>query len=134
MNAPTILLVEDNDDIREAVAEFLNGSGYQVCEAENGQVALDRLQAMQERPSLMLLDLMMPVMGGVELLHRVKQEKRLARMPVIVVSASGESAQIPQANKFMGKPMDYDLLLRCVDELCGRTAACDFRQHAREPA
>ena len=113
-----ILLVEDNDDIREAVAELLRDSGYAVSEAENGLCALDRLREMDEDPCLLLLDLMMPVMSGVELLHVLHKNQRLGSVPVIVVSAGGSSADVPEANKFLHKPVDPEALLRMVDELC----------------
>ena len=68
MVAPKILIVEDSDDSREMLAELLRVAGYRVEEARNGLEAYSMLKAATEPPKLMLLDLMMPVMSGPELI------------------------------------------------------------------
>lgn len=115
----TILLVEDNDDFRDLVGLVLRDDGYQVCEAENGEQALAQLKKMLAPPSLMLLDLMMPVMGGRELLEILSHCERFATLPVVVLSAGGEASQVPDATKFIRKPADLGQLRHTVRAICG---------------
>jgi CheY-like chemotaxis protein len=115
----TILLVEDNDDVREVVAELLRGEGYDVVEAEHGQAALEQLQQMSEEPCLVLLDLMMPVMSGPELLRRLEETDRLKTLRIVVLSAGGNARDAPAAKKFIRKPVDPGVLLSVVREFCG---------------
>ena len=114
-----ILVVEDNADIREYVALFLRRAGYDVLEAENGRHALEQLEVLESPPSLLLIDTMMPVMGGPALLQAISEHRRLADIPVIVVSANDRPPQIPDAVKFIRKSDAPDLLLAAIHELCG---------------
>ncbi|MDB4986614.1 MAG: glnG5 [Myxococcaceae bacterium] len=115
----TILLVEDNDDVREAVAELLRDEGYDVREAEHGGVALEQLAQMETEPCLVLLDLMMPVMSGPELLRVLSETNRLASLRVVVLSAGGKAGDAPEAKKFLRKPVEPSVLLAVVREFCG---------------
>ena len=115
----TILVVEDNEDVRDLVAAVLRGAGYDVCEAENGRDALDQLDKMPTLPCLLLLDLMMPVMSGPELLQTLTAQNRLAQLPVVVISAGGQPSQAPEARRFLRKPTDPKLLLSVVRDVCG---------------
>jgi CheY-like chemotaxis protein len=114
-----ILLVEDNDDIRELYGAVLRREGYEVSEAENGKVALDLLNEMHGTPCLVLLDLMMPIMSGPELLKVLHESHRLAALPVVVLSAGGRESDAPTAAKFIRKPVDAHVLLTVVREFCG---------------
>lgn len=115
----TILLVEDNDDVREMMAVALELGGHQVVAAPNGLAALDVLRR-SPRPSLILLDLMMPVMNGWELRSVLNSDPRLSAIPVVVVSAvTAEAAQRLPDTPFVPKPVDIDTLLDVVDEQCG---------------
>ncbi|MDB4975350.1 MAG: cheY [Myxococcaceae bacterium] len=118
----TILLVEDNDDVREAVAELLRDEGYDVQEAEHGGVALELLAKMEQDPCLVLLDLMMPVMSGPEMLRVLADTNRLSRLRVVVLSAGGKPVDAPEAKKFLRKPVEPSLLLAVVREFCGDCA------------
>jgi two-component system, chemotaxis family, chemotaxis protein CheY len=115
----TILLVEDDDDIREVFAEVLREDGYDVREAENGKVALEQLAHMRGTPCLVLLDLMMPVMSGSELLKVLHDTHQLASLPVVVLSAGGSSSDAPEARQFLRKPVHPDVLLKVVNDFCG---------------
>ena len=115
----TILVVDDSEDIRELLGVVLRDAGYRVCEAENGREALDLLEAMQCPPCLLLLDLMMPVMSGPELLEELRERDRLTSLPVVVISAGGQPAHAPEAKQFMRKPIDPSTLLAVVRSLCG---------------
>ena len=118
----TILVVEDDDDIREGVCDILRHEGYDVREAEHGKRALETLEAMDNEPCLVLLDLMMPVMNGPELLQILQETHRLASLPIVVISAGGSPDDAPGATKFMRKPASIDLLLHLVGEFCGPPA------------
>ena len=116
----TILLVEDDDDIREVFAEVLREDGYEVREAENGKVALEQLEDMRGTPCfLVLLDLMMPVMSGAELLKVLHDTHQLATLPVVVLSAGGNLSDAPEAKRFLRKPVHPEVLLKVVNDFCG---------------
>jgi CheY-like chemotaxis protein len=83
----SIVVVDDDDDIREAVREVLQAEGYQTDGAANGREALELLRNASERPSLIFLDLMMPVMDGWEFLKEIEEEPNLRGTPVAIMSA-----------------------------------------------
>jgi CheY-like chemotaxis protein len=83
----SILVVDDDHDIRAALCEILTSEGYRVVHAANGADALSRLHA-QDAPNLVLLDLRMPMMDGYEFLRRRDADSSLKGIPVIVVSAT----------------------------------------------
>ncbi len=116
-----ILVVDDDDDIRETVASALTDDGYAVRMAVNGQDALDKLAAMSEgEPCLVLLDLTMPVMTGLELLGVLLADGRVPGLPVVVVSAQAHEADGLGARRLMRKPVTIDRLLTTVREVCGQ--------------
>lgn len=123
-NRHTILVVEDDPDITESLCDVLHSEGYEVATASNGREGLDRLREMG-RPSLILLDLMMPVMSGSEFLAALRQDDALASIPVVIVSAwTNESAQVrAQSQGFVKKPISIDALLEATHRLCGPEAA-----------
>ena len=110
-----ILIVEDEADIRETIRDILELEGYCVCCAANGQEALEVLSEL--RPVLILLDLMMPVMSGYELLQRLRESDELASIPVTVVSAVADRAGVRDA-VVLRKPVDVSQLLHVIDERC----------------
>jgi CheY-like chemotaxis protein len=118
MAATRILLVEDDSGIRESVAEVLELEGYQVSAVSNGSDALEWL-AREVPPDVLLVDLVMPVMSGGELLARLKADPRLAGVPSILMTAAIPSAQspIPAADATLPKPFDLDALLEVVGRL-----------------
>ena len=111
----SILVAEDNDDVREAIVEALSAEGFTVAEAKNGQEALEKLEKMPE-PTLVLLDLMMPVMSGYELLQALRANDDLASIPVTVVSAVGD--RLAAGTSVLRKPVDLETLLNAVDATC----------------
>jgi CheY-like chemotaxis protein len=115
-----VLVVEDDGDVRDAVAASLRDEGYVVAEAENGRLALDWLQSNAD-PCLVLLDLWMPVMTGIELQALMAQDPRLAAVRLVVVSAAGDAraqAQQMGAIAFLRKPLDLHDLLATVERYC----------------
>jgi CheY-like chemotaxis protein len=119
----TILVVEDNDDVRDMMAVTLQLEGHTVITAANGQEALNRLQRGL-RPCLILLDLMMPVMTGWEFRAAVENDPVLKHIPIVVVSAANaDSAARAAVAAVVPKPIDVERLLTVVCELCDGAAA-----------
>jgi CheY-like chemotaxis protein len=105
-----VLVVEDHADSRELLAEFLEALGYDVDVAGNGVEALERLRGAP-LPAAMLLDLMMPVMSGWELMRHVRADPSLCSLPVMVVSGAGDAHPLPEGIRgAMPKPVDLDAL------------------------
>jgi CheY-like chemotaxis protein len=113
-----ILVVEDNDDVREMMAVTLELEGHQVATAANGRDALEKLHA-GSKPCLILLDLMMPVMSGWELRTALNRDPELRDVPVVVVSAAtGDMMKETDADAYLPKPLDMDQLLDVVCDFC----------------
>ena len=109
----SVLVVDDESDIREAVAEVLADEGYVVHGAGDGAEALRKARAVH--PNIVLLDLMMPGMNGWEFRAAQKGDPELSDIPVVVLSALGRVAGMDAAG-FIQKPFDLDELLDAVRE------------------
>jgi len=107
----SVLVVDDESDIREAVTELLAEEGYQVLNAGDGAEALKKARAFH--PNVVLLDLMMPGMNGWEFCAERKGDPELQRIPVIVLSALGRVPGI-EASGYLQKPFELDDLLTAV--------------------
>jgi two-component system response regulator CpxR len=109
-----VLLVEDDLDIRDVLQDVLESEGYDVIPAANGKQALDFL-TLNDPPGadLVILDLMMPMVSGWQVLERMAQDPRLNRIPVIVVSAVAREKP-PRAYTFLRKPFTLDMLSGAV--------------------
>src|SRR5688572_22529593 len=121
--AKDILVVEDDECIRETLAELLTEEGYRVVEASNGKEALTKLQRT-ERPCLILLDLMMPVMNGWAFRAAQRADPALASIPVVVLTgvADGQrEASALDAAQCLLKPFEFDPLLEVVKTHCGNS-------------
>ena len=129
----TILVVDDNESIRNVVATILSDRGYRVAQAENGHAALEVLGQMEERPCLILLDFMMPVMSGPEFLAVVRRGHRLAPLPIVVMSATADPADIEGPFKVLRKPATMQLLLHTVEEFCGKGTLASAAVSEHEP-
>ena len=116
---PAILVVDDDDDVREALVDILRDEGYEVLEAINGKRALDVLEAMVERPGLIITDLTMPEMNGAELLIALTQVTNIAALPILVCSADDRPGDLPEVARYIRKPPTLAALLELVHELCG---------------
>jgi CheY-like chemotaxis protein len=116
-----ILVVEDNEDIRDAFAESLEDAGYGVSVAANGALAIDVLQKSDDLPCLILLDLMMPVMDGAQFLQEIRNDPRLSALPVVVITADGSAITKATALGTHGglrKPVQLNDLLSTVSKYC----------------
>jgi CheY-like chemotaxis protein len=121
-----VLIVEDDDDIRADLTAILRVKGFAVQEAANGRDALARLRE-GERPCVIVLDLMMPVMNGWELRAAMRQEPELAAIPVVVVSGKGrivdDEALALAPSAVLVKPFELSELLELVARYCPRGQA-----------
>lgn len=116
-----ILIVEDDSDLREALAQILSDEGYEVLGASHGQEALDSLR-VGRRPCLILLDLTMPVMNGWQFRDIQRHDPDISGIPVIVLSAGQDlPAQMPilGLQEFIRKPIRLEFLLDSVARFCG---------------
>ena len=116
-NPCPVLIVEDDEDLREMMAQLLSIEGFKAATVANGREALAYLHA--NKPDVILLDLMMPVMDGWEFRRQQKADPDLAHVPVIVLSALDQArAAAVDAAAFLKKPLDFDRLLRLVRQHC----------------
>ena len=113
---PRILVVEDDEDAREAMVALLQMKGYRAVPAGNGKEALDYLHKAPV-PDLIILDLWMPVMDGWQFREEQIKDPRLAAVPVIVVTALSDRADV-DANEIIIKPVDIDRLLTSISHYC----------------
>jgi CheY-like chemotaxis protein len=115
-----ILIVEDDADLSEALCDILRDEGYAVTSAADGQEALDRLRR-DERPSLILLDLTMPVMNGWQFRAEQRRDPDLSEIPVLVLSAGEHLAEQVSSlgiDDFVHKPIDLGHLLQKIERYC----------------
>ena len=122
MQARRVLIVDDDDDILEVSRIVLEGAGYEVLTAHNGREALDRLRAPGgEATSIILLDLMMPVMDGWELRRRLLSDPSLRDIPVVVCSGDRlDVGSVPaETAAILEKPVGLDTLLDTIGSHIG---------------
>jgi CheY-like chemotaxis protein len=133
MRCETILIVEDDRDIREALRLVLEAEGYCVRVADNGRDGLAMLGETRG-PCLILLDLMMPVMDGFQFLSVRERDVALATIPVVVVSAFPENARdiASMTQGFVKKPVNLEQLLAVAQRYCGAPAGPQAESRARE--
>jgi CheY-like chemotaxis protein len=114
-----ILVVDDDDDFREALSEVLGEAGYPVQQAENGEVALARVA--EEAPGIVLLDLKMPVLDGWGVMERMRGEPRSAAIPILILSAYGFEweAELLGAQGYIPKSVGMDEILERVRRAAG---------------
>jgi PAS domain S-box-containing protein len=122
LNAPRILVVEDEPDVGDVLAALLTHSGYRVDVAHTGQQALTALA--ETSYDALSLDLMLPDISGLEIIHRVRQQPHTADLPIMVVSAKIEQGKLAINGDFSGiewlaKPIDEQQLLGKIEALIG---------------
>ena len=118
MSARTIMVVEDYDDTRALLKKGLEGLGYSVLEASNGQEAVDI--AGREHPDLILMDLDLPILDGIIATQRIRQQTAMQGVPIVAVTAYPMSYTRVKAfaegcDEYMAKPIDMSELARLVN-------------------
>jgi CheY-like chemotaxis protein len=115
---PLVMVVDDDDDIRETLTGLLEDEGYQVAAFATGKDALGALQGGLT-PRVILLDLMMPVMDGSEFRRAQLAEPSLANIPVILITAAGlERVQRADYSEVLRKPLKIDRVLEVIGGYC----------------
>lgn len=124
MSQQTILVVDDNPDSITILQSILETRGYRVVVADSGTVALEKVQE-EPRPDLVLLDIMMPEMNGLEVLQAIKETNATARVPVILVTAKTHDEDVLSgyqygADYYITKPFTAKQLLYGIDLVLGK--------------
>ena len=132
---PTILVVDDHEEIREALAEILEEEGHEVLQAIDGLTALDVVAATP--PDVILLDIAMPGMDGLETLRRLKAMPECSKLPVIMVTAQGDRQNMVKAvqlgvRDYVTKPWEPGEVEMCVNWAI-KAAAVGSAQDADPP-
>ncbi len=116
----SVLIVEDDVDLRQDLAFLIEARGHEVTTAANGQEALERLAELG-RPCMILLDLMMPVMDGWQLRSELLKDPDLSDVPIVLLSGIAdiqEEARSLRATDFVTKPIDLEKLYQLVAKYC----------------
>jgi CheY-like chemotaxis protein len=132
---PKILLVEDFDDTRLMMKMWLEKRGYRVIEAETGEQAI-RL-AQSEAPDLIIMDVMMPGMNGLDATQRIRQYQALRRTPIVAVSAYGADEYRRLAiqagcNEYVSTPFDPTALAELITSLLAGRKSLDLNAQASD--
>ncbi len=123
MSGPLVLVVDDDPDILDAICDILESEGYRVSRARHGAEALQRVDS--ERPAIILLDLMLPVMDGLTFAQQLHERPQDRSIPIVVISAEGnpQKAAAVGAQGYLAKPFDIDALLAQVAGMTSREGA-----------
>ena len=112
----TLLIVDDERPVRDLLVAVFASSGYRVVEPGDGRRALELVAA--EHPDAVISDVMMPLMGGLELCRRIKADRNTRDVPVVLMSAVDQQrAEGAGADAFVSKPFDIDDFEQLVDRL-----------------
>ena len=116
---PCVLIVEDDDDVREFMQLLVSNYGYDTMTARDGQEALVKMR--QRKPCMVLLDLQMPRMDGWEFRERQVQDIALRNIPVVCVTAFFDPVQVTErlGLRCIGKPADFPTIIDAVQTSCG---------------
>lgn len=129
LDLKTVLVVDDDDDMRFILRLLLERSGYQVADAANGVAALVSIKAM--RPDVLVTDLRMPVMDGAELTQRIRMDPKLSDLPIIIITAYAVLPEtVELADDVIPKPFAPERVVDSVARLIGGRRASD---RATEP-
>jgi two-component system cell cycle response regulator DivK len=124
MNTPTILLIDDSALNRKLIETVLKPQGYRVVIAEDGQAGV--AAALREKPDLILMDVMMPIMNGYDATRRIKDQRETAHIPVVALTASALPQERNQAMEagcdgYISKPIDTRAFPGQVRQFLSRT-------------
>lgn len=115
MSHGTVLVVDDDEDIRESLRDAFEDAGYQVRCAANGREGLDALKKY-DRPCVVVLDLIMPVMTGNEMYDAMQADPKLAEVPVIM--STSDASRAPSGVLLLKKPVNLQRMLATIGRFC----------------
>ena len=115
----TVFVVEDDDELRYALGELLSVEGHHVVCLANGRQAIDLLRVSAETPSLIITDLTMPVMDGVQLVRAVRGDARYRSIPIIVLTGKNDTMVPVQLDTPVVYKPDFESLLRMIPAAVG---------------
>ena len=120
-----VLVVDDDLDIREALADILEDRGFEVMTAANGREALTLLRKLDTPPAVILLDLMMPIMDGYGFLEEHRKDASLASIPVAIITAGHgvDRSRLDEVAPIVPKPINVPRLFGMLDDLARRSAS-----------
>lgn len=136
-DSPTILVVDDNENNRDLISRRLKRAGYAVETAEDGYQALERLK--DDGIDLVILDIMMPGLTGIDVLHKVRKEKSGQELPIIMATAKDQSEDVVEAldagaNDYVTKPLDFPVIMaRIQTQLRMRVQAPEAEESPEAP-
>ncbi len=121
----TVLIIEDEEDAAELFAEMMRVSGFRVLKTPNSAPAISMMIA--EKPDVIILDIMMPEISGLDILRQMRRDPELANIPVVVVSAKSMPADIKNgmeagASTYLTKPVGFLDLKDAVERALGSRA------------
>ena len=117
-NCSSILIVEDEDSIRQTLCDVFELKGFAVYSASNGEEGITELRKMPKKPCVVLLDLMMPVKNGWNFLDVQRNDPALSDIPVIICSAYEESAKSIHCDAYVAKPLQLATLFAAIEKFC----------------
>jgi len=122
MNEKTVMIIEDEEDAAELFAEMMRVSGYRVFKTSKSAPAIEMMTV--EKPDVILLDIMMPEISGLDILRQMRRDPALANIPVVVVTAKGMPADIKNgmeagASTYLTKPVGFLDLKEAVERALG---------------
>jgi CheY-like chemotaxis protein len=116
-----VLIVDNELELRSSIAEFLRDEGFSVREASHGQEALDMLRSQVQKPCLILLDYMMPILDGAGFRKIQLEDPSISSIPVVLMSAgrfSDDIVELLSLQAIVNKPIDLDVLIAIVGKHC----------------
>ncbi|HBQ21306.1 MAG: hypothetical protein A2Z91_06090 [Deltaproteobacteria bacterium GWA2_38_16] len=121
MGKPTVLIVDDEQDLVMMIKIKLESEGFRVIEAYDGEEALEKVK---EKPDLILLDIMMPKMDGLQVCAKLKKDPTMQKIPIIMVTAKAQETDQQWgkecgADSYITKPYQFDALIKQIRELLG---------------
>ncbi len=116
----TVLVIDDEDVLLEMIAALIEEIGHRAVTATSGKEALTLLHSEDERPALIISDVMMPQLSGAELTQVIKNDPRFRDVPVVLMSAAGRPPREHAADEFLHKPFDLDVLEALIEHYLDR--------------
>lgn len=133
MQTKSVLIIEDEEGIRETLQMALELERYDVWAAANGKEGLLAIEQMRP-PGIILLDLMMPVMDGWEFAAAIGKDPRFSTVPIVVMTAFADKAHSVPARRILKKPLSLDEVLDVVGRYCAGSPPADERRGDVDPS